>query len=283
MTRARILVVLLAACWLACGARGSAAPLDDLEAQVRAAVERRKAAEGERSRLIQEAAGLAGAIRDAQPPLGGAGRAGSALERRLRDFDRVAAQLDASDRTLRSLDADVARLRRAFDAEFERESRELQGRSSSAALARAAELAAARRRIDQLSTPPPAFRALLVVRPAPTDTVPDLDQKLAILSTEQSRGNAALAAVERDLTILDARLLVTRRLLEQLDAAARGAPQDLRLVQRQADDVQQRLRDIDQERTTLGQLRDTIRRELAEVERDIAECRARRAALISPR
>ena len=171
-------------------------------------------------------------------------RAGSGLERSLRDFDRLARRPTLStDRCARST-ARWRRLRRAFDEEFERQSRQLPQDRSASAYARAAELDNARRRVDELSAPPPAFRRLLVVQPSSADTVTDLDRKIAILVFEQTRGDDALTAARNNLRAGCTHrhhATTTRRTHHQ----RAGRPQDLRLVQRQVDDVRARLRDIE--------------------------------------
>lgn len=259
-----------------------AATLADLEQEVRTAVAARKQAGDERSRLIAAAATLAATINTAERASGSV-RAGSGLERSLRDFDRLARRLDAVDRSLHALDGEVARLRRAFDEEFERQSRQLPQDRSASAYARAAELDNARRRVDELSAPPPAFRRLLVVQPSSADTVTDLDRKIAILVSEQTRGDDALTAARNNLSVLDARIVITRRQLDELTTNAQGVPQDLRLVQRQVDDVRARLRDIEAARDETLRVQTTIEQDLAVVQQQITQCRQHRSELVSPR
>ncbi len=278
MIRLRTLAAL--ACCLVVASRAHAAPLDDLERQLRDVVTQRQTSERERSRLMLGAAALADVISAAQASSGARSRASASLERQLRDFDRLAGQLDSTDRAIKNDDVTIARLRRAFSAELDKLTKELSQTDARTSAARAAELEAARRRIDELSAPPAAFRALLVVRPAATDTVADLDQKLAVLAAEQTRGSEALGAFDRDLAVLGGRAIVTRRLLDGLESTARGAPQDLRLVQRQVDEVQGRLRDLEVRRTDVRRVRDAVVAGLTDLEQQVRECRARRAALI---
>lgn len=276
MIRLRTLAVM--ACCLSVASRGHAATLDDLERQIRNVVTQRQTSERERSRLVLEAASLAEAI--AQASRGAPARANAALERQLRDFDRLAGQLDSADRAMKGSDATIARLRRAFSAEIDKLTKELSHTDARTSAAREAEWEAARRRVDELVAPPAPFRPLLIVRPAVTDTVSDLDQKLAVLTAEQARGTDALRALDRDVAVLEGRAIVTRRLLDALETTARGAPQDLRLVQRQVDEVQTRLRDLDVKRRELRRVRDAVVGGLTDLERQAGECRARRAALI---
>ncbi len=267
-------------CCLAIASPGGAATLDDIERQVREVVTERQTAERERARLVLEAASLADAISAAQAPRGTPARASAALERQLRDFDRFAGQLDAADRAMKSYDATIARLRRAFSAEIDRLTKQLANSDPRTSAARQEEWEAARRRVDELIAPPAIFRPLLIVRPAATDTVADLDQKLAVLTAEQARGADAVSALDRDLAVLQGRALVTRRLLDDLEATARGAPPDLRLVQRQVDEVQARLRDLDVKQRDLQRARDAVVSGLTDLEQQARECRTRRAALI---
>lgn len=259
-----------------------AATLAELEQQVRAAVTSRRQASDERTRLVSEAAALAVTISTAERG-GGPLRASAGLERSLRDFDRLARRLDTVDRSLRALDSDVARLRRAFNDEFDRQSRQLSQDVGGTAFARAEELDSARRRVDELSAPPIPFRRLLVVEPSSSDTLTDLDRKIAILTSEQTRGTEALASVRNNLSVLDARAIVTKRQLEELTANSQGVPQDLRLVQRQVDEVRARLRDIESLRDDAQRLRASIEQDLADVQQQTARCRLRRSELVSPR
>ena len=270
----------VAVCCVVVASQSHAATLDDVERQIREVVAARQASQRERSRLVLEAATLADAISAAQEPRGTQARASAALERQLRDFDRVAGQLDAADRAIRNHDATIARLRSAFNLELDKQTKALSQTDPRRTAARAVELEAARRRIEELTGPPPPFRPLLVVRPTATDTVADLDQKLAVLTAEQARGSGTLGVMDRDLSVLEGRAIVTRRLLDGLEAAARGAPQDLRLVQRQVDEVQKRLRELDAARNELRRARDTVVQGLADVAQQIKACRAQRGALI---
>jgi chromosome segregation ATPase len=276
--RFRTLAVIV--CCLAVASRGDAATLTDLERQIRDVVTQRESAERERARLVLEAASLADTISAAQAPRGTQARASGALERQLRDFDRFAGQLDAADRTIRGYDTTIGRLRRAFSAEIDRLSKELAKTDPRTAATRQEEWEAARRRVDESIAPPATFRPLLIVRPAATDTVADLDQKLAVLTAEQARGADALNAVGRDLAVLQGRTIVTRHLLDDLEATARGAPPDLRLVQRQVDEVQARLRDLDVQQRDLRRVRDAVVSGLTDLEQQARECRTRRAALV---
>lgn len=278
MKQLRTLAIIV--CCLAVASRGAAATLDELERQLRDVVTQRQTADRERGRLVLEAAALADAIGAAQAPRGPQARANAALERQLRDFDRLAGQLDAADRALRGYDTTIGRLRRAFGAELDRLTKQLTTNDPRTSAARQEEWEAARRRVDELIAPPATFRPLLIVRPASTDTIADLDQKLAVLAAEQTRGTDALAALDRDAAVLDGRTIVTRRLLDDLEATARAAPQDLRLVQRQVDEVQTRLRELDVRRGDLRRVRDAVLAGLADLEQQVKECRARRAALI---
>jgi chromosome segregation ATPase len=276
--RFRILAVI--GCCLAVASRGEAATLGDLERQIRDVVTQRQTAERERARLALEAASLADAISAAQAPRGTQARASTALERQLRDFDRFAGQLDAADRAIRGYDTTIGRLRRAFSAEIDRLTKELAKTDPRTAATRQEEWEAARRRVDESIAPAATFRPLLIVRPAVTDTVADLDQKLAVLTAEQARGADALNALDRDLAVLQGRTIVTRHLLDDLEATARGAPPDLRLVQRQVDEVQARLRDLDVRQRDLRRVRDAVVSGLTDLEQQTRECRTRRAALV---
>lgn len=278
MIRLRTLAVL--ACCIFVVSRAHAAPLDELERQLREVIAQRQISERERSRLMREAATVADAINAAQTPGGAQARATASLQRQFRDFDRVVGQLDSTDRTIRTHDATIVRLRRALGAELDRLTRELSQTDPRTAAVRTAELETARRRIDELLAPSTAFRPLLVVQPAVTDTVADLDQKLAILDVEQARGTEAVSAFDRELSVLGGRTVLTRRLLDDLEKTARAAPPDLRLVQRQVDEVQARLRDLNVREADMRRVRSAVAASLIELDQQVKECRARRAALI---
>lgn len=257
-----------------------AATLDDLERQIRAAVAQRQALLRERARLVSQAAALADTISDAQPSGANAVRADATLERRLRAFDKVAGQLNGADRDFKTHQATILRLRGAFSIELERQTKELARLDPRTAAARAAVLEAARQRVEELSAPTDTFRPLLVVRPEATDTSADLDQKLAVLAAEQARGAEALSTIARDLAVLEGRTILTRRLLDNLEAAALTAPLDLHLVERQVGEVQQRLRELSVQRIQLQRLRDTVVDGLADVDQQIKACRARRGGQV---
>lgn len=265
------------ACCLVVAARVHGAPLDDLERQIHDAVARRQASEQQRAELMLEAAALAETIGAEQAS---GARATAALERHLRDFDRLARRLDATDRAIKNDEATIVQLRRAFGAELDKLTQALAQGDARASAARATELDAARRRIDLMVAPPAAFRALLVVRPAATDTVVDLDQKLAVLAVERTRGLDALDAFDRELAVLGGRTVVTKRMLDDLEQTARAAPPDLRLIQRQVDEVQARLRDLGVKTAEVRAARATVVAALADLEQHVTECSARRAALI---
>jgi DNA repair exonuclease SbcCD ATPase subunit len=271
-----------AVCCLIAIFQGRAGSLDDMERQIRGVVAQRQASERERAGLVSEAAKLAEAIGLAQSRAGSPSRASAPLERQLRDFDRLAARLDAVDRTLKDYNTTIARLRKAVALELDKQARQAREADPLRFAALATQLETTRRRIDELTGPPREFRPLLIVRPSATDTAADLDQKLAVLDAEQARGTEALVALDQDLTVMGGRMVVTRRLLTDLEAAARGAPPDLRLIQRQVDEVQNRLRDLDASRRDLQRVRETVVQELAEVRRQIAECRTLRRATIQP-
>lgn len=271
----------IAVCCVILGSRVWAASIEDLERQLRSMAAERRAAERERTRLVAEAASLADAIGDLQNPLGNRARASASLERQLRQFDRLTANLDATDRKLKTYETASATLRQAFLVELDRETRQLAGQGDPrAAAARASELEAARRRVNDLGESSVSFRPLLVVSAAPTDTVADLDQKLAVLAAERTRGTGSIAALDRELSVLAGRAIMTRRLVDALESAARSAPQDLRLVQRQVDEVQSGLRDLNRRQLDLRRVRETFVMSLADLEKRVTECEQRRRALL---
>lgn len=278
MTLRRALAAAL--CCVAVAAPAWAASIEDLERQLRAVVEQRKASEQARARLMTDAAALSEGIAALQREAGPRARASRPLEQQLRQFDRIVAQLDAADRKIKEADTAASRLRTACLAEIDREMRGLDAlQDPLASASRSTALEAVRRRIDELAGPRPAFRPLLIVGVAPDDTVADLDRKVAVLAAERSRGTSALTEMDRELAVLSGRVIATRHLLDELETAARGAPQDLRLVQRQVDEVQRGLHEIEQRRDDLQRVRETVVKGLADIEKRVNDCDARRRAL----
>lgn len=281
MTHVRSLA--LALCFVLSGATAWSESVEDLERQLQAVVAQRAAVQQRRTELVAQAASLADAIAPLQSVSGGRTRASAELAGQLRQFDRVVSQLDESDRTLKNAEAQVARLRRAFLTELERESRQLSERSDPRATAvRTSELEAARRRVDEISATGTTFRPLLVVSALSTDTVGDLDRKLAVLASERTRGTEAVAALDQELAVLGGRAVAAQRLLVDLDAAARTAPQDLRLVQRQVDEIHKGLQDVERHQAELRLSREALVSDLADLQKRMNECEARRRSLLGP-
>ena len=270
-----------ALCCLMVSAAAWAASISEIERQLRAATVGRALAQKQRADRMAEAATLADVIAAEEDGSLGRTRASAELGGLLRRFDRLVSQLDESDRTIKGADVAILQLRQVFLAAFEAERRQLGALTDlRSAAARSTELEAVRRRVDEMTASDATFRPLLVVSLSPADTVDDLDQKLAVLAAERLRAVDAVAATDRELSVLGGRAVVTRRILAGLEDAARRAPQDLRLVQRQVDEVQNGLRDIQSRQTEVGGVRDTIVSGLADLEKRVTECETRRRLLI---
>lgn len=255
------------------------ATVEELERALRAIVAAQAATDRERAILISDAATLVDVISSLQDR---STRASPALENQLRRFDRVSGLLDAIDRKHRGQEADCVRVRSALVAEIDRESRQVERTAMlRPAASRIVELESARRRSQDLCGAA-LVRPLLDVSAAATDTVADLDQKLALFAVERQRGVDVLSATDRELAVVEGRTMLTRRLLDQMDSLARGAPQDLRLMQRQVEQVQQNLRALDVQRAALRTRRGAFVDGLATIEKRTSECLARRRALIRP-
>ena len=167
-------------------------------------------ATAQRDELVAERTRLAAAARAAADRLAATGapaaRAGSALSRQLREFDRLAHGLDDVERRLAEQERRRVRARAAFDAAADGEERRLEERArregAAAVAAEMAALAAARRRVAQSETSG-AFRPPLEVALDPLDGPADVEAKLAILQSEEARVAAPRGAGGRGVAPRD--------------------------------------------------------------------------------
>jgi hypothetical protein len=180
---------------------------------------------GERRQLAASATSLIDEIARLKQQAGGV-HAGPELTRKLRTFDRLAAELDAGEARLAGMERRMLGLRQDFERAAAAAERELAGRGGRDAQATAetlARLATERERLLALLGPAGGFRPLLRVTLDPLDGLPELEAKLAIIDGERAR-----AAERRDELRMEERLLATRL------AGARQWARDLGAARREA-------------------------------------------------
>jgi chromosome segregation ATPase len=277
--RVRISWACLAACVVA-ALPAAGADLDRLEhAVLEAAVERDRARE-ERGRRMSEAGPLADEIARLKEAHTGP-HADLRLEAALKRFDRLALDLDGLDRTISDRQRRVAALRRRFDEEASREAARLasqpSGRIGEVARQQAA-VDEARRRVARLSAGETAIRPALTIELSPSDGPLEIAQKLALAEAERGRLAAESARLGTDTAVIEARLLIKRQLLSELEGAARAGGSELALLRREADNAAQAIQDLSQEQERIGRQKAEVRESLAALDRRISEFRRRLAA-----
>jgi transposase-like protein len=257
------------------------ADLDGLERALReAAVERDRALE-ERGLRMSEAGPLADEIARLKEAHAGP-RADPRLEAALKRFDRLALDLDGFDRTIRDRQRRVAALRRRFDDEASAEAVRLASKRGGSIGDVARQLAAideARRRVGRLSAGEPAVRPALTIELSPADGPLEIGQKLALAEAERDRLAAEATRLGNDAAVLEARLLIKRQLLSELESAARAGGSELALLSREADNAAQAVQDLSHEKDQLARQKTAVAESLAVLDRRIGEFRRRLAAL----
>jgi FtsZ-binding cell division protein ZapB len=176
----------------------------------------------------------------------------------------------------------IGQLRAAFDAEADAETRRVsedRGSDPSVVASRLSDVDERRRRVGQLTHAAPGFRPVLDIRLAPGDTVVDIDRKLTILGAERERATAELRRLAQELSVLDARETVKRRLLDSLETALNEAPADMRVLRRQTDDLTQSLRDLNRQRQDLRASRRDVQQAIVQLDERQGELQTRRRAL----
>jgi chromosome segregation ATPase len=264
---------------------GAAESLTGLEQAVRAAAAERERLAVERQTRAAEAARLADEIaelkrRQSRP------RADPELERRLQAFDRVASALDDLDRRLKAQDRTMAQARTRFearaDAELEALARErAAGGAAATVAARVEAIETARKRVRAASGTERGVRPALDISLAPEDGLAEVQAKHALLESERGRIAAAIGALDREDSLIEARLALKRQLAREMEAASREVGSAMSLVQSQADELLQAVRDLERQRETLGRDRSQLSRELALIETRI-EALTRRARELAP-
>jgi chromosome segregation ATPase len=261
-----------------------AATLVDLERALIDAVNVRARIAATRDQRVAEASVLADEIARLKTRAGSAARADAVLESRLQQLDRLSTGLDQADARMREQDGLIGQLRAAFDAEADAESRRVtedRGADPRVVASRLSDVDERRRRVGQLTRMAPDFRPVLDIRVTLSDTVVDIDRKRAIVTAERERASAELGRLARELSVLDARETLKRRLLDTLESALSEAPAEMRVLRRQMDDLTQSLRDLNRQRQDLHALRRDVDRALAQLDQRQGELQARRLAIMA--
>jgi len=283
--RRRGVASVAAALLFAAPARG--ADLDALERALREACRERARLVEERTRRMGEAALLADEIARQKGGGGSAPRADRRLEVALKRFDHLAGGLDEVDRRIAGQGRGIIALRRRFEDAAGTEAARLTGRARIGRLGQVAhELDAidqARRRVANLvGGAPAAFRPPLDVSVSPDDGVVEMQQKGLLLESERERVLKGIAGVDAEASVLDARILVKRRLSAELDTAARTAGSELALLRREADNATEALHDLAVQSKALVRQRAELSAALAQLEQRLEELRTALRSLVTP-
>ena len=277
--RARLSWACLAA-WIVAALPAAGADLDGLERALRDAAAERDRAMEERSRRMSEAGPLADEIARLKEAHTGP-RADPLLEAALKRFDRLALDLDALDRTISDRERRVAALRRRFEDEAAEEAARLASkRGGIGDVAR--QLAAideARRRVARLGAGEPALRPALNIELSPGDGPLEIGQKLALAEAERARLAAERTRLASETAVLEARLLIKRQLLSELEGAARAGGSELALLSREADNAAQAVQDLSRAEEAIARLKAVVAESLAVLDRRIGDFRRRLTAL----
>lgn len=265
------------------GRTAVAASPAEIERDVARAAGERDTRRAERQQVQAQAAAAAERVAALKRPGGGTDRAGSALARELREFDRLAARLDTLEREVATFEQRLARLRAAFEAAADDEEGRLEERArreGAAAVAPQIEaLRAARRRIaGQAETP--GFRPPLDIGLSALDGVAELEAKLALIDGERARITQRLVEARREETLLATRMEAKREWARQLAAARRDAAGSVDLLDRGYEEAQSALRGLAariealaRERSTLEEAEQRLRARRTEAEGRLAELR----------
>jgi chromosome segregation ATPase len=243
-------------------------------------------ATAQRDELVAERARLADAARAAADRMAATGapaaRAGSALSKQLREFDRLAHGLDDVERRLAEQERRRVRARAAFDAAADGEERRLQERArtegAAAVAAEMAALAAARRRVAQ-SEGSSVFRPPLEVALDPLDGTADVEAKLAILQSEEARVGRRLAELAGEASLLATRVAARQEWARELGAARRDAAGAIDLLDRGDEDVRASLRALDARGEEIARERARLAAALARLAAGRAQAEERLAEL----
>jgi hypothetical protein len=262
----------------------AAAALQELERALQDALNERERLVAARTGQITRASAIADDIARLKDHARTAGRADPELESRLQQFDRLSRVLDNADARLRDQDRLIVRLRGEFDAEADAETRRVTTGGATPpreVASRLSDIDQAKRRVARLGGAVPPFRPVLDIRFGADDTVVDVERKLPVIAAERMRVVTELDRLARELSVLDARATIKARLLQNLEAASREAPPDMRVLKGQADDVALSLREMNVARQDLLKQQSALRRIVDGLDERRAEGEVRRRTIAS--
>ena len=252
------------------------ADLAGMERALRDAVAERDRAVEERERRMSEAGELAGDIARLKDAHTGP-RADPGLEALLKRFDRIAADLDELDRTIRDRERRVAAQRRRFDEEAVAEAVRLTSNRNGGIGDVARKLAAideAQRRVGRLSAADPVgVRPALDIEWSPGDGALEVEQKIALTAAERERLRGEQARLDTVAAVVAARLLIKRQLVSELEGAARAGGSELALLTRESQNAAQAVQDLLREQEQVGGQKAGVAESLAALDRRLGEFR----------
>lgn len=258
-----------------------AADLLSLEHALSAAVAARDRAVSERRRLVDQASGLADTIAGLKRAHSGP-RAGAQLEKALKEFDRIAADLDEFDREVRDQERRIVQARQRFDEEVTTETARLAARRGAAIDEVARQMGAidqARNRVSRLDVGDRVVRPALDIALLPADGPLEVEQKIALAEAERDRFAIEQARLDKSAAVVVARLLIKEQILSALDGAARAGGSELALLTREATNARQATQDLLKEQDRIGRQKAALARSLTALERQLEEFRRRLRAL----
>jgi chromosome segregation ATPase len=176
----------------------------------------------------------------------------------------------------------VAALRRRFEDAAAEEAARLASKRGGGIGDVARQLAAideARRRVARLSAGEPALRPALSIELSPGDGPLEIGQKLALAEAERARLAAERTRLASETAVLEARLLIKRQLLSELEGAARAGGSELALLSREADNAAQAVQDLSRAEEAIARLKAVVAESLAVLDRRIGDFRRRLTAL----
>jgi hypothetical protein len=231
--------------------------------------------------LLDGAETLAQAL--ARPAAERAGsRAGGEIERRLREFDRVAERLDGLERDLAEQERRLTRAVAAFGEAAASEERRLeasaQRQGPHAVAGDLAELEAARQRVAAIRVAS-GFRPPLEITIDALDGPAELETKLALVRSEEARVASGLEGLSSEEALLGARIAAKRQWVRQIGTARRDAAGSVELLDRGYEEAQAGLRRLLQRQQALPRERESLQEAVRVLESRRFEIEGRLAEL----
>jgi chromosome segregation ATPase len=240
--------------------------LPALESTIRRACDERDRTTAVRADLMEEAGALADEIAQLKTRTEPGARAGRELEEDMKRFDRVAARLDDVDAKTAEQNRAIAAARRRFEDAAAAETARLTAEADRSRIGQIARqldsIEEMRRRVFALVAPPPEFRPVLDVAPAPGDGAAEIATKLQLIEAERERVARRIGELGGEDEVLGARILLKRQLLAGLESAGRAAGPDLALLRREADDAMEALGALSARRDVLAREKQDLQQAL---------------------